>query len=245
MPKSQIIIDIVEDAVSLEKSLTRVLVLAKDIHNQVLENWATNELTGYKNPDDVPDYRKTKHCKLKYSGINGAMQVKNLPLPPSLLKKEILEVIETVCICEGITTICDFANSESAPVRDLSELAGQVYKESGGMVTCTMIQQVIPQSVYQTICSEIKRKLISALCELEKQYGNLDALGIDVSSKKALQLEIDNADMNKAVFNINVPQPEKKKDPWYSKVAWNIVVPIITAIAGGVVVAIVQNCFGL
>lgn len=60
MPKSQIIIDAVNGDVPIEKSLKRLQVLAHDVHNEELERWAENELTGYLGTDEVPDYRRTK-----------------------------------------------------------------------------------------------------------------------------------------------------------------------------------------
>ena len=59
MPKSQIIIDAVEDLVPLDKSLTRLMVLAKDVKNQELEKWAKKELSGYKGQDELPLYRRS------------------------------------------------------------------------------------------------------------------------------------------------------------------------------------------
>lgn len=76
MPKSQIIIDLVEDAVPLEKSLTRLMVLAKDVKNKKLEEWAQNELNGYKNISDLPGYRRSHSSLFKYSGINGGFSVR-------------------------------------------------------------------------------------------------------------------------------------------------------------------------
>ena len=247
MPKSQIIKDIVEDNVSLEKSLTRLLVLAKDIKNKKLESWAENELNGYKTADDVPEYRKFKSCELRYSGINGGFQVKNVPLSNGWIDKKYLDIISNISICDGIRYVCELANSDTIPVRKVTELAGAIYKASDGGITCTSVEQIISQSFYQIICSSVKNKMITALCELENKYGVLDNLGIDVSNKKSIQIEADNNKLNKAVFNINVPMEvsSSKKVPWYSKIAWNIVVPIITAIAGAVISAIFISYIGV
>ncbi len=93
MPKSQIIKDIVEDSVSLEKSLTRLLVLAKDVRNSKLVQWAEKELKGYKEDADIPNYRRTESKELQYSGINNRFQVTSIPLPIGWISKDIMDQI--------------------------------------------------------------------------------------------------------------------------------------------------------
>lgn len=245
MPKSQIIKDIVEDNVSLEKSLTRLLVLAKDVKNKQLETWTQKELTGYSHEDELPQYRKAACPLFEYSGINGNFQVTNTPLPKQWLEKETFDMVSTVSIYDGVRSISERANSTSASYRDITAFAGEIYEKSGGSVKCTSIKHIIPQAVYQTVCSEVKTKMITALYELEKKYGCLDELGIDISNKKIMQIEADNEDVNRAVFNITVSNSETKKERWYSKVAWNIVVPIITGIIGAVVATIIIKIFAI
>lgn len=98
MPKSQIIKDVVEDNVSLEKSLTRLLVLAKDVNNKQLEVWVQKELNGYSQEDELPQYRRADCPLLEYSRINGNFQVTNVPLPQHWLEKETFDMISTVPI---------------------------------------------------------------------------------------------------------------------------------------------------
>lgn len=99
-------------------------------------------------------------------------------------------------------------------------LAGEIYEKSEGAITCTSITQHIPQTIYLSILSEIKNMVITALCELEKNHGNLDKLGIDISKKKKVQIESENNDINRAVFNISITgESDTKKEKWYSKVA--------------------------
>jgi hypothetical protein len=245
MPKSQIIKDIVDDVVSLEKSLNRLFVLAEDVNNKQLAQWADKELKGYKPDDDVPEYRHTVCSHLEYSGINGGFQVKNLTLSKGWIETELMEQISSVNARDGIRFIEVLAANERGAARNLTELAGEVDSATNGGISCTSIYQIIPQSFYQQICAEVKSKMIMALLELEKKYGNLDGLGIDISNKHPAQVERINSDLNNAIFNINVPSTEVKLEPWYSKIAWNIMIPIITAIVGGVGVAIVIKCFRL
>lgn len=246
MPKSQIIKDIVENNVSLEQSLNRLFVLANDVKNKQLAEWVQKELNGYKVGDDLPGYRQMESLELRYSGINGRFQVTKNPLPAGILKKETAEKVSQITMYDGIRYIEDLSKKEEGATRDLSFLAGQISTATNGLVTCTSIYQIVPQSFFQSICAAVRNKMIIALLELEKKYGNLDSLGIDISNKKSIQLEADNADLNRAVFNINVPSTVvEKKEPWYSKIGWNVVVPTITAVLGAVIAAIIMKFYNL
>ena len=49
------------------------------------------------------------------------------------------------------------------------------------------------------------------------------------------QIAVDNAELNRTVFNINIPTSEAPKEKLPSKIAWNIIVPIITGVFGAVI----------
>ncbi len=245
MPKSQIIKDIVEDAVPIDKSLTRLMVLARDVKNNKLETWARNELNGYSDIENLPDYRRIHSDLIKYNGINGGFNVNNAPLTAGWIDEEYLDSICEVNIIYSIKSIIDLSNSENEITRDLTMLAGEVYKKSGGHISCVSISQVIPKPALITILVQVKNMMITALCELEERYGDLDDLGIDISKKNSYQIETINENLNRAVFNIAIPQTEGlSKEPWYSKIGWNIIIPIITAIIAAVTAVIIQRYFG-
>ena len=246
MPKSQIIKDIVEGHVSLEQSLNRLYILANDVNNQQLAEWAQKELNGYNTSDALPDYRCAKSFHFKYSGINGGFQVTKIPLPLEFLETDTLEKQSKVIIYDGIRYVEELSNSNNMPVRNMSFLAGEIAEKTDNMVSCISIYQEIPQSIPQGICAAVKNKMLIALLELEKRYGNLDSLGIDISERNNVQIEADNEALNRSVFNISLPSTlSEKSQPWYSKIAWNIVFPIITAIIGAVVAAIIIKRFNL
>ncbi len=245
MPKSQIIKDLAEDSVSLEKSLTRLLILAKDVKNSKLADWAESEIQGYTKEDDIPDYRKGRSTEFRYTGFNLNTQVTNVPLPLYALKEETKNLVSSIVIFDGIGHVQMLANSETSPQRDLTALAGEVSAASSGGIKCVSIVQFIPLAFLKKICSTVKNTMLTALLELEKKYGSLDNLGIDISGTRPIQIETNNADLNKAVFNINVPDSRAQKEPWYSKVAWNIVIPIIVGVVCVILGALASDYLGM
>lgn len=245
MPKSKIIKDIVEDVIPMEISLSRLKVLAVDIKNKKLEKWATNELLGYKEIGEIPSYRKTRSSSFRYSGINGNFQTTNVPLQEDWLDEKILDKIKEVNIMDGIRYIQELANGEAIPTRDVSFLASYIYDETDGMVSCTSISQIISRTVYLSILEEVKDKMITVLCELEEKYGNLDDLVIDITNMQRKQIDASNDEINKSI-NIIIPgDNSKKKDSWYSKLGWNVIVPIITGVIGAVAGAVILSGLGI
>lgn len=245
LPKSQIIKDVVEDVVPLSKSLYRLYVLALDVKNSKLADWALCELKGYKKSDELPAYRKTKSASLTYSGLNGHFQVKNIHLPLGWVPEELHDTLMDVRACEGIELIESYAKEQNGMGIDRSDLSGFVRNATGGDVQCTSITQHIPQTLYSGICAEVKSKMIQALIELEKKYGNLDNLGIDISTKKPQQVDADNDSLNRMVLNVNVPYQKPPEEKLSSKITWNLIIPIITAVAGAIIGAALLAFLGL
>lgn len=245
MPKSQIIKDVVESSVSIEQSLTRLYVIAGDLNNTKLAQWATQELNGYKKDSIVPEYRKSRCFLLHYSGINCQFQVTSAPLPKGWLRPEIADAVANVEVRDGIRAVEGFASSESGAIVQHSELAGDISTATKGEVMCSSITQTIPASIFQAVCSEVKLRIITALTELEKDYGCLDDLGIDVSEKNPKQVLAQNEKLNQIVLNVNLPAQSERKTPWYSKVAWKIVIPIIVGVLCTVITALVIKLLGL
>lgn len=237
MPKSKVIADAVNGVVTLEQSLRRLEVLAHDVGNDKLEHWAECELNGY-GDEEVPDYRIAASLNFTYSGFNnGAFKVTNVPLSISFFDEKTLDEFKDVPVKDGIAAVSRWIDKGPIIHIDRSFLAGEVDKRSEGRVTCTSIAQNIPVSFYEGVVAKVTTRVIRALMLLEDQYGCLDGLGIDVSSKKAAT--DNNTVINNAIFN-NAPinTGDKEEEKLGSKVAWKIVVPIITAVAGAVLGAL-------
>lgn len=82
---------------------------------------------------------------------------------------------------------------------------------------------------------------------LEDEYGCLDELGIEIKSKR--ETAENNTIINNTVLNTRAPGTEEansaEKEGIGSKVAWNVLVPIITAVAGSLVTALLIRYFQL
>lgn len=178
MPKSKIIKDIVNGTADIETTLNRMYLLAGDIKDEEIMKWAENELQGYSQDDDIPEYRKIKSLVFRFSGISGSYQVKNIALQPELLGTNLIDKVTKIEVRDSISTIMHFAENKEDLARDLGFLARDIYINSHGSIRATSVSQIITPSMYNEIISSLKQKIIRELMRLENNYGNLDGLVI-------------------------------------------------------------------
>lgn len=246
MPKSKIIKAVVDDEVSLKQSLTRLQVIAHDVRNSELEKWTENELVGYPSEDSVPEYRRVKSVNFIYSGINNyTLKVDKAPLDPSFLGTEILDQVTNVRFDQSISALENFLGDTSSVIYlDRSILAAKVQERSDGGLQCFSIKQVIPIAFFQNAIAEVKNRVLKSLLLLEEEYGNLDDLGVDISSQSSTKINYVNYKINSDVLHIQVDPPTEVDEPVSRKIAWNIIVPIIVGIICAVAGSVATKLLG-
>lgn len=238
---SKILNDITTDSISLSECLQRLLVIANKTNNKELAEWCLKELNGYKNYDDLPEYRKSKSRNILYSGINGRFQVTNQPLQPGYLSEKTLEAIEKVGLFENIIDVEKRKDLDEPVYRDLTTLAGEVYKNTNNGfngVQCISIRQMISQESYTDIYIAVKTRIINLLCSFENAGIQLDTVDIEINKNNTIE---NDKIFNQVIVEGNTYIPDKKE----KKILWNVLIPIITgivsAIAGGVLVYLITN----
>ena len=92
MAKSKILKELASENVNLESVLSRLLIIASDLNNDKLAEWAKKELYGYSVDDDAPEYRKTGAGRIIVDGENASHKGK-LPLQLTFFPAEIQEVL--------------------------------------------------------------------------------------------------------------------------------------------------------
>jgi hypothetical protein len=106
---AQIERDALDDSVSVATALRKCVALGGESRSEPLRDWATRELQGYSNDEDVPDYRKIG-APLLVDAIVGNMQVTHQQFPPSGLPDVVREnVSEQLDLRQGAGAIEAFA----------------------------------------------------------------------------------------------------------------------------------------
>lgn len=202
MVKSQIIKDLAQDKITIESALRRLLVISYELDNSELQKWIENELNGYTNNSIIPDYRKNVTYMIMYSGYNASTLIRQQPLSESYFDKELQDIIKTRVIKDGVNILENSIKSKSEIIFNLIDFAGVVSHNSGGLIRCIRLEQIISKTTFLQILSNVKTKSIQLLLELEKEFGLLDDLDIDLSDKSKDELrEVNDKITNKIYFN--------------------------------------------
>ncbi len=211
MAKSKIIKELANNEISLDVALSRLFIIASDIDNDGLQQWAECELHGY-GENKLPDYRYAKDTLFKYSGFNGNCTVDNAPLPLLEMMKKEDRTMLYLPIPDGIRTIEGYVNDRERNEmgRDLTWAAGMVYKMSG--IRCYSILQIVPANVLAGVLNSVKMLLMKIFIKLDKTYGCLDDLDIDTDSVPPEEVSATNTIINKYIYvdnSINIGDKNK------------------------------------
>lgn len=211
MAKSKIIKELANNNISLEVALNRLFIIASDIGNDELQQWAECELHGY-GENKLPEYRYAKNTVFRYSGINGNYKVTDAPLPLLEMMKAEDPAMFYLPIPDGISTIEGFVNNPTGNEvgRDLTWAAGMVYKMSG--IQCYSIKQIVPINIFEGVLNSVKMLLMKIFIKLDKTYGCIDELDIDTEIISPEEVTETNTIINKYIYvdnSINIGDKTK------------------------------------
>ena len=213
MAKSKILKELASNQTSLDVVLSRLIIIASDIEDIKLQEWALNELNGYSKNENVPEYRQLQG-ELIYSGINGHLMVNKLHLDIGFLDKDFQEIVlQPFAVSNGISLLLSGLENGEIFSKDMTFLSSQVYKNSEtitGAIQATNIALVFNKAHIQNIISNVRTKLLQIFLELDKNYGNLDELDVsqqidDIDSVKQTIHQIiyqDNSITNSGEINL-------------------------------------------
>lgn len=202
MAKSEILKQLAKGEITIDKALTRLMLLANDLDDDELSTWADNELSGYEKDAELPEYRMLHSRNLTYTGINGSYQVTNHPLPLHYLG-EYAEQIKAASIREPIANIIEKAKSKSQMGLDLTSLAGTVYENTDDGyqgIQCMKITRVFDHSEFASIVQKVNQKLLKVFMKLDKEYGNLDELDINMTGITKTQIDKTAAEIKQIIY---------------------------------------------
>lgn len=204
MAKSKIIKDIANGSMSLETSLKRAKVLLSKFERKEVLEWIENELVGYKDAKCIPEYRKARGIlrgDFLIGGIYNAMQYTNAPIP---ISKEIREEVEVCNIFQGIGTLKSMIDSGNANFGKCIPPSMYPLLQKDNNITSILSATVpISNTCILDIFAVVENKLLDIFMLLENEFGNLDDLDIDFSSKDEEEIRVIERNLYLTVFNDN------------------------------------------
>ena len=208
MAKSKILKELANNEVTLEVALKRLMVIATDINNIELKNWASKELRGYGDNDELPSYRHIASGNIVYSGINGGFQVTRAPLPFTAFPTECRDLLlKPLEVRDSIAKIEIAASQKEAVSIDLTFFAQILYKAQG--VRAYSIDNLYDPMQFKGILDDLATSLLEIYIVLDKELGNLDELdvkteGVDLKKLNETTHSIIKIDASGNSININV-----------------------------------------
>lgn len=193
MAKSKIIKELANGTIDTQTALKRAKVLLQELDNEDVLRWINYEIEGYATDLDVPEYRKIGG-QLYGSYFKGSMmshmKYTHVPLPLGKMPTESKQALLVTDITQGIETLKRMVTeSEQSETKTLARgIPADFYpyiatcnNDPYMIITSASIELNMPQIL--NIFSKVESILLDILFYLEKQFGNLDELDIDTTTK--------------------------------------------------------------
>ena len=191
MAKSKIIKEFAQGNIDIETILKQLKLLLVDLEKEELINWVNYEIEGYPNSSDIPEYRECQGI-LKGTFLNYNTQCKNAPIPlksntPDILK----EYTRKISLRQGVSALKKLRES-SGGVCIAIPSDNLINIQHYAAVSMTYLMSAVIETsntVPYSIISTIENKVMDILLLLEKEFGCLDDLSIDISGKENQEIE--------------------------------------------------------
>lgn len=171
----ELIEDITFDRITLSQALTRAKIIAFKINNSSFKEWINSEINGYKQTQELPDYRVTLcdiHAEIQ-SPFHGKrlipVDVSNLNLDDKLYKMRVIQSIATLEDSLKNSGNHHFGY-ENLPMGIVNLLKNMI--PEGDYISAIMRR--VQFSQMRHIVDTTKQKLLDTLLELNEAFPNLE-----------------------------------------------------------------------
>ncbi len=183
MSLSQIIKNLVmgkQDLLIALKFLKVILYKYDDPKIFSVLSWIEHEITGYELADenDYPDYRRIDG-RIRGTYFSGKASYENVYMPISHIAPHKLRPLCYLTIPQGVSTLSLLAKNKGVYIsRTLSPDNFQLFQTGTGISSIISLETASGDTICQDILSALESRLLGIFLLLEKQLGNLDALGL-------------------------------------------------------------------
>ena len=166
--------NVAEPEKRLSDLLMKVQVLAVKLESDKLQEWASNELNGYRNRD-CPDYRiigcAVYGNLLQNAGFGSYNQRKGYPLPIEQLDVELQERLTSTPLIQKVSELEKLAESDGDLAIDIPyKIQALITKNLKGGWTVDSAWQRFEQYMVGGVLSAIRNKLLAFMIELHKEF---------------------------------------------------------------------------
>ncbi len=191
MAKSKIIKELANGEINTLTALKRAKVLLSELGNTDISNWVNYEIIGYPDTVELPVYRKTIGT-LFGSYFKGSMAMhityKNVPIPLGNMPKKIQSKLLEVEFVDGVETLKKIYDAGQGKNSHLvKSVPADCYPllckfNNDPFMNFTSVYVEFSSEKINNVFSSVENKLLDVLMLLEKEFGILDNLDIDVDN---------------------------------------------------------------
>lgn len=184
MAKSNIIKELATDVCDIDTALNRFYLITTSINDVELSAWAKKELSGYKETDEVPNYRVVSTRLVGNFNVIGAGKIwtyTKAELP--CVNSEVLDKLKKRNLYLSVKALSLATKNGNAILIPL-DMRMIPFLEEGTNISISAAYQEITNPTLQDTVQTIKNRLLDSLIYLESQFGCLDELDIDLSQYK-------------------------------------------------------------
>lgn len=217
MARSCIIRDLASGKVSVDIGLKQLKVLLTEFDKPEMLKWVNAELQGYDDEDDLPEYRiiagnlvgnfLNYYTKCTHIGI---------PLMPNA-PEEMVELCTQVKLYDSLPALKTLIEGDKEFGRQINSSYLPYIQQFSAISMTALLSAVveISQTQVKNVFSRVENTVLDVLLLLEKQFGNLDDLDIDLSSKNNEEIRYITNDIMVLIYNdnsISIGDNNKMKD---------------------------------
>lgn len=188
MARSKLIKDFITSKMNIDTALQNLMAILYCLDDERLINWVTKELSGYDSNDDLPEYRKLKGIVKASFIVGGYVQYSKRQFGIAHLDENLQENLLSTYIYSSISTLIELKNKDAQLGKPIPpEFYYELQKNTNAHITDATVD--IDLGMISDIISKVKTKILETLLFLEKEFGNLDELDIDISIKSEEELK--------------------------------------------------------
>ena len=191
MAKSMIIKELANGTVDTVTALKRAKVLLSELDDEAIMTWIDRELRGYPEDVDPPSYRVMRG---ELGSLSAHVKYTNVPLPLGNMPEDHREALLTLKFRDGIDALRNLLqHSEESGCEVGSNVPADIFPyiahyNSDPFMVLSSAQVKVSSHSIRGIIAEVENRLLDTLILLEKRFGVLDGLDIDVESRSAEEM---------------------------------------------------------
>lgn len=173
----ELIDDIVNPQISLSSILRKAKVLASSLRNEEFKKWIDNELNGYNNGEEIPDYRQFNGVNYgDFFGPFGA-ELRNAPIHTLILPEKARKYAEELHVPGGVRSLESLIESDSTtfqmgwPVNLVAIISDLIYED----YRCMRAWKSLERNEVDQILDTVRNRLLDFILELQKMYPEISS----------------------------------------------------------------------